>query len=308
MSIEVPTRLRAAASDLESGHSPDRTPPSLTWFVAETGTGPLRLGLPCGAAAPPHAAAAALLLAEAEAVLTALDAAHGEPLAWSWVARSHAPAPGPHAGLVLRSHVDPATCVQLPWAWWRARQCRAQASTDWVEAFAWPEVPATLRAGRLRLSAQELDDLEPGGAVLWSAPAASGWRAALVPDGCQAALAEVWLAGPPGASPLSPRQAAPGELSLPADGGDVPVPGPDDAEGTGRLCELRFDLARPLSPRLLAGAGEAGGATPGPTRSLVHLWQCAESRQPECRLASGHLLPWGDGWALVIDSLEIEEN
>lgn len=306
MLIEAPTRLCAAASDPGGDPAADRAPPSLTWFVAETGTGPLGLGLPCGAAPPPHAAAAALLLADAEAVLAALDVAHGEPLAWSWVARAHAPAPGPYAGLMLRSHTDPATCVQLPWTWWRARQGRAQASTDWVEVFAWPEVPATLRAGRLRLSAQELDDLEPGGAVLWPAAAAPGWRGTLVPAACQEALVEVWLAGPPGASPLSPRLAGPCEPPLPADGEDVPVPEPHDVEGTGRLCELRFDLERPLSPRFLAGAGEAGGASPGPTRSLVHLWQCAESRQPECWLASGHLLPWGDGWALVIESLGYE--
>ncbi len=308
MLIEAPTRLRAAASDLESGQSPDGASPSLTWFIADSGAGPLGLGVPCGAAAPPHAAAAAVLLADAEPVPAALDIAQGEPLAWSWVAQPHAPAPGPSSGLVLRSRTDPATCVHLPWAWWRARQSRAHAVADWAEAFEWPEVPATLRAGRLRLSAQELDDLEPGGAVLWAAPAARGWRAALVPDACQDALLEVWLAGPPGASPLSPRLAAPGEPPLPADGGDLPVPEPHDADGTGRLCELRFELVRPLSPRLLAGAGEAGGATPGPTRSLVQLWQCAERRQPECRLASGHLLPWGDGWALVIDSLEIEED
>ena len=153
MLIEAPTRLRAAASDLASGQFPDGASPSLTWFIADSGAGPLGLGVSCGAAAPPHAAAAALLLADAEPVLAALDIAQGEPLAWSWVAQPHAPAPGPSSGLVLRSRTDPATCVRLPWAWWRARQSRAHAVADWAEAFEWPEVPATLRAGRLRLSA-----------------------------------------------------------------------------------------------------------------------------------------------------------
>ena len=37
------------------------------------------------------------------------------------------------------------------------------------------------------------------------------------------------------------------------------------------------------------------------------LWRCAGAIGPAQQLASGRLMPWGDGWALALESLDDDE-
>jgi hypothetical protein len=58
-------------------------------------------------------------------------------------------------------------------------------------------------------------------------------------------------------------------------------------------------------PTPMAAAGLAGwlDGPVGPAGPAASLWRRAAARQPACRLAGGRLMPWGDGWALSIESV-----
>jgi hypothetical protein len=72
-------------------------------------------------------------------------------------------------------------------------------------------------------------------------------------------------------------------------------------------CELRLDLPLGVSAHRLAGwqaAGDAGEIVRLAESGLrAALWRAATPRHAELRLAAGTLMPWGDGWALAVETL-----
>jgi hypothetical protein len=55
-----------------------------------------------------------------------------------------------------------------------------------------------------------------------------------------------------------------------------------------------------LPPAQLAGWATGSLVELAPRASL---WRCAGPTEPERFLAGGRLLPWGDGWAMLIESI-----
>ena len=304
MAPDTLTRARAPSAELAQPAEADRAhrpasrqrPLTPAWFVADTSSGSLGLALTQGATPPRHAADAALALWAIEPLLVALDAASAEPLHWRWQPQRPTPAPG----LSLCPRGDSGVHVHLPWTWLQTQSSPGDPckSSSWVQAFEWPRVPATIRAGQLRLSAEELDELEPGGAVLWHMAGMGPWNGRLVCEAGAIDLASVELCGAADVGPLAPRLVRP-QPAQPAQPARPAAP----TEGHGRLCELRLELASPFDPRhLIAGHADANPHRL-PTYGCATLWQCAEGPHAERRLASGQLMPWGDAWALAIESL-----
>lgn len=267
------------------GSGPCATPLG-TWFEAPTAFGPMRLC--AGAAATParHAADAAVLLHDCEDLLAGLDACAGQALAWRW--SPTAPA-GQALAAQARTHWRAPPCqLFAPWAWWRSLPAPAE---PWRRQLQWPEVPVVLGIARLRLSDADLTQLEPGGAVMLPASQQPGWR------GLLRCADESMLGGVPVdlASPLSPALAADGRF---AEGlvafGDAGVP-----------CEVRLTVPPAMSGERLAGWSAAGLGPAGPAASL---WRCAGEHGPARRLAEGTLMPWGDGWALALQSVTVQHE
>jgi hypothetical protein len=269
-----------------------------TWFEAPTAHGPLRLylGEPDGPAV--HAASAALALQRAGGLLAELDAWLGDAAPdWRWMpagtgASSAAniaasPAIGPAtAPTTLRlPWRDSAHQLIVPWAWLRAQ---AAAPDALAARWHWPATEALLAAAWLRLSADELRQLEPGGAVLLPASMRPGWTGRL------RGLAE---ADDAGVAVALDDPAAPCVLPGPATAQQAAPAAP------GRLYELRLHLSRAIpADRLTAWHAQPLADAMAPELAAT-LWQLPAAREPGCGLAHGRLLPWGDGWALLIDGL-----
>jgi hypothetical protein len=249
----------------------------------------LYLGEPAGPA--PHAAAAALALQRAGELLFELDAWLGDDAPdWRWV--PDAAAAGSAAATALGPTVlrlpwrDTTHQLIVPWPWLRAQPASpaALAARWW-----WPATEAVLAIARLHLSAAELQQLEPGGAVLLPASMRPGWSGRL------RGLAEDVDAGVPVAldDPASPRL-------LPA-----PAPSLPDPAGlaAGRLCEVRLHLPHAIPADRLAGWHQQPLADAVTPELAATLWLLAAGCEPACCLAHGRLLPWGDGWALLLHAL-----
>jgi hypothetical protein len=56
----------------------------------------------------------------------------------------------------------------------------------------------------------------------------------------------------------------------------------------------------PLTPAQLAGWADGAALELAPRASL---WRCAGPTEPERYLAGGRLLPWGAGWAMLVESI-----
>ncbi len=257
-----------------------------SWFEASTPHGPLQLylGEPAGPAS--HAAAAALALQRAAHLLDLLDDWLGDAAPeWRWQ-------PDTTTGITTRRGPTMLrlpwrdSCHQLiaPWRWLRGLPPPPEALAERLQ---WPAIEAVLAMARLSLSADEMQQLEPGGAVLLPDSMKPGWTGRLrtAHEDADAGVAVQLddLARPlvlPGTAPrLQPAGAA------------------------GRLCELRLDLHSALPASNLAGwhPDAPQGAVAGDLAAT--LWQQPAGREPARCLAHGRLLPWGDGWALLVDGL-----
>lgn len=227
-----------------------------------------------------HAADAAIALHDAEELLGVLDDWCGAALDWRWAPQAGRQATD--AQLALRCGEGWARLL-CTWDWLRALPAPMAALAGRLR---WPPVPAVVQAGLLRLATEELALLEPGGLLLLPASMQSPWQGSLrgVDEAPDVGIAlEI---GDPAAPQLRRRPAAP----LAAGGGEV-------------LCEVRLYAPPTLAGDHLAGWHETGldlGAFGG----RAALWRCADSASPALCLAGGRLLPWGDGWALRLESVE----
>lgn len=264
---------RAVSSEAE-------TPPRRTQALAfDADVQGQRLRLCIGGHAR-HAVDAALALADCEELLAALDAWCGNALDWRWQPASPAPATDAQVALRWRNGFVHLLCT---WQWLRSM---APPPAGLAERLRWPPVAVVVCGGLLRMSALELQQLEPGGAVVVPAAMGAPWAGALrgideAPDGGIALQIDT-----PAAPRLLPRPAA---LAA-AGSGDV-------------LCEVRLAAPAALAGEHLAGWREDELDLRGfdPRASL---WRCASAEAPAQQLASGQLLPWGDGHVLLVETVE----
>ena len=263
---------------------PLTAPTQGTRFEAPTQHGLLQLLARTDLDSAGCAAQAAVLLEGCADLLGALDAWLGQDLAWRWPASNPVLTPGadgPHWPAA-------ASQLQAPWALWRALPAPPPLL---AQGLLWPEREAVLSLGWLALDADELAALEPGGAVLLPLVPGGG------PDNSTAcrlrALDEA--PGPQVGLPLAWRPDRPPRLLPPGGPGPDAQPGP----AAGTLCEFRLSHPVPLPGRLLTGwADPVLPATP-PDAGLY---------RGGAALASGTLVPWGDGWALLVRSLATAES
>ena len=256
-------------------------------FEAPTAAGSLRLWVH---GIVRHAADAAVLLETCAPLLDALDAWLDFSLVWRWsqpgaTADTLAPQARAQWSREARQpddgHGQPSCRIDLPWALLRGLAAPAEPLAAQLR---WTLTPGVLVLTQMRLDDDELAALEPGGAVLLPASMAAGWQGRLRSSNEPAAP----LAGLPVAlpTPWTPEPITV-EWATPYEGDD--------------LCELRLGLPRPMDARALAGWQRI---EPIETDARASLWRCAGEAGPARYLAGGVLMPWGDGWALRIDSLD----
>jgi hypothetical protein len=317
--LDTPRAALAAGDDLSAKASATAAPacmPRGGVFEVAVPAGPLRLRIDTPALR--HALDAAIALQRCEPLLLALEAWLRQPLDWRWTEIPQAPAPrGSQVRLPWRldagapgpGDTTPQGSLELPWALLRALPAPDAALAALLQA---PLLPAQLLLSRPPLQAEEMQSLEPGGALLlpesFSGPW-QGWLSAAGEDGGVPVRLE---------SPLAPRLASTdGSVAYtvrpePVEG---PAAQPGDRASTSSArtdsfhcggnhfpsCEVRLELPRALPLACLAG-WQAGamieGAGPG-----ASLWLRAHERAPALCLARGRLMPWGGGWALAIEAL-----
>ncbi len=260
-----------------------------SWFEAPCAFGSVRLCVEPGGEAARHAADAALALRRCEPLLAALDDWIGVDLAWRWVA---APPPGAAGGVATARRrgdaQEPECVVSWPWAMLRALPAPPPAAR-----LEWPVVAAVLVLARLQLGLDELGLLEPGGAVLVPQSMLPPWHGTL-----RSADEAVGGVAVDLSTPWRPRLAG-------KDASAAACATPADPQRT--ACELRLDLALGVSAQRLAGwcDGDAGDIVHLAESGLrAALWRSASPRQAEQGLAGGRMMPWGDGWAFALESLE----
>jgi hypothetical protein len=283
-----------------------------TWFEAASRYGPLRLctGAVCGVAR--HAADAALALHRCEELLGALDRWTGLELDWRWapspparmVSGSDARAwwrPGAGVQVTDSTSQDPECLIAWPWGLLRALPAPGDVL---VRQLQWLTVPVVLTISRLRIGADELGLLEPGGALVLPQSLLPPWHGVLRGDGEPAgagcgvpvALASPW-------KPVLVNTRAPADDSDDSDDDTLFDAGLGTAQtiaGERCLCEVRLATPHALAGDRLTGWFESELSEVGPHATL---WRCASARAPALCLAIGRLMPWGDGWALGLESL-----
>jgi len=255
-------------------------------FEAPTAAGSLRLW---AHGVVRHAADAAVLLETCAPLLDALDGWIDFALAWRWCPPDpkggatvpHARAQWSAEARTPDSQGQPSCRIDLPWALLRGM---AAPPEPLAAQLRWVMTPAVLVLTQMRLDDDDLAALEPGGVVLVPASMTVGWQGRLRPSD----EAAVPLAGLPVAlpTPWTPEPITV-EWATPYEGDE--------------LCELRLGLPRPMDARSLAGWQRI---EPIEAEARASLWRCANEAGPARYLASGVLMPWGDGWALRVDSLE----
>jgi hypothetical protein len=283
-----------AAIDIAHADTQPVTPMSaaptaaLTRFDALARGGALSLHVEGTLAA--HAAQAALLLDRCDALLDALDAWLHMALDWRWVPEPQAdaaPRPCATARCTIEGDAQPASplaCrLELPWPLLRSIGAPADALSARLQ---WRAVPAVLVVSQPAIDEAELRLLERGGAIVLPESMRPPWRGHLrVPN------------------------------EAPGDGVLVDLPAADTAQLLGHaapesaaalpsggrpFCEVRMTPTRALNPSHLAGWAEGTTIELAPRASL---WRCAGPTEAERYLAGGRLLPWGDGWAMLIESI-----
>lgn len=254
-----------------------------TWFEAPTAHGPLQLylGEPQGPAT--HACGAALALNRASRLLDGLDGWLGDAAPdWRWQ-----PDTTTQRGPTMLRLPWRDSCHQLiaPWGWLRSLPPPPQALAAGLH---WPAIDAVLAIAQLPLRPDELQQLERGGAVVLPESMRPGWTGQLRTH-AEAPAAGIAVALD---EPAQPRV-------LPG----TPLSNPGTHAATGRACEVRLHLSHAVPADHLAGwRGESLQQALSP-HLAASLWQHAAAREPARCLAHGRLLPWGDGWALLIDGL-----
>ena len=261
--------------------------PEMTRFDAATRFGVMSLQVDGAPAA--NAAAAALLLDRCDALRDALDAWLHVALDWRWVDAAPADqAPRPCASAQGAIDGDDSSAgalawrLEVPWALLRSLSAPPESLAKHLQ---WGVVPAVLVVSQPAIDEAELRLLERGGAVVLPESMRAPWRG---------------------------RMHAPQERA--GDGLVVELPAADSArlaaatmttagssEPDGRpSCEVRMTTAAPVAPAQLAGWAPESTVDLAPRASL---WRCAGPTEPERYLAGGRLLPWGDGWAMLIESI-----
>jgi hypothetical protein len=199
-----------------------------------------------------------------------------------------------HASARWRGETPQQQClVSWPWAWLRSMPPPPPALASKLE---WPLVDAVLVLAELQVDPAELALLEPGGAVLVPQALQPPWHGSLrgADEAPQASVA-VDLSVP-WRPRLVARDAPPPVASLAAD--------PARA-----ACELRLDLPLGVSAQRLAGwrrEGDAGEIVQLPEAGLrAALWRRGAAGQGAQALAGGRLMPWGDGWALAVETVPL---
>ncbi len=295
--FDAPPSVNAQAASQEEG----------TWFEAPTRFGRLRLRTASGVAR--HAAEAALALDRCEPLLASLDAWTGLDLAWCWsTARSGRLATGSGACAVWRSDAGAgpgpspsggsAGLIVWPWGLLRALPAPAQALAQQLQ---WSAVPVLLSIAQLRISIDELRQLEPGGAVLLPPSLRPAWLGMLRSAG------ESTYAGfgvPVSLESLfKPRLV---KIRARADA-TAAIADPSSAAGDGdmQLCEVRLATHHAVAGDQLTGWFDTELGEAGPQASL---WRCATPSEAAFCMAIGRLMPWGHGWALALEALCEEEN
>jgi hypothetical protein len=263
--------------------APAAAPAPWAAFEAPTAEGTVRLWVHDSVR---HAADAAVALESCAALLDGLDGWFGFAPAWRWCAPG-TPSGGvaPHARAQWhRETTGPAACrLELPWSLLRQLDAPSDALAAQLH---WSSASATLVLAQMQLDEAELEALEPGGAVLLANSMAAPWQGwlraadegAAAGTGLPVRLADPWQ---PQALPSADRARPCG----PADG---------------PLYEVRLALPRPFDTAQLAGWQGADGGEP---ESRASLWRCAGNGGAARFLASGALMPWGDGWALHVETL-----
>ena len=250
-------------------------------FEATTDTGLLRLSIRTQVR---HAADAAIVLAECDPLLGALDDWCGATLDWRWVGslplrRTAADVASASWSPSAAGAALPVVTLEIDWTLLRSRPVPPAKFGD---GFRWACTPAVVAISQQALGADELASLEPGGAVLLPESLSEPWRGLM-----RAAI-----------EPAYPGVGVPVELLSPnAVRGIVLEHRGPAAAAVGSTHEVRIPMAGVVGCDRLAGwfDGEIGPISPS-----AALWSCAAPGTPARCLAQGELLPWGDGWALAI--------
>jgi len=286
------TVARFAATPRAGG---DATALGGVWFEAASRAGKLRLYT--GGTAR-HAADAALALYGCEELICALDEWLGAALDWRWIAApTTVTALASHARVHWRrdgfaggeaSGKRPVCRLEVPWALVRTLPAPGEALAGRLR---WPDVPALLTVSQLRIPAEELALLEPGGAVLLPESMSPVWSGSLrTLDAPVDAGLPVVLRSPTSVC----RVAAVGAPAVAAQATAAAGARTDVA------CEVRLALAGAVPGDRLAPWFEGELSEAGPRAGL---WRCAAGREPARCLATGELFPWGDGWALALSNI-----
>jgi hypothetical protein len=266
--------MRPGAAVIEIERPAPRPADASTWFEAATERGPLHLNLP---AAARHAADAAIALHRCETLIAGLELWARRDLDWRWTAPPARESQCDGTQVLLHWRAAEARLI-CPWAWLRALPPPDDA---WAADLHWPALAATLTIEQLRLSADELGALEPGGAIVLPSSMRPGWQGRLrsADEAADAGIAVELM--PPIAARLVPQAAA--EVTSFGEAGGTP-------------CEIRLDLLQAVSADRLTGW--RGDPLP-PVGPGAGLWRADGAAE----LARGRLMPWGDGWALCIEAL-----
>jgi hypothetical protein len=265
---------------------PQASADSGTRFQAETrgGTMTLRLDGPPAS----HAAEAALLLDRCDQLLDALDAWLHMAIDWRWLdADASAAATTPCATATCAIAQDEPSlralqaCIDVPWPLLRSVDAPPETLAHELQ---WRAMPALLVLSQPAIDESELRLLEVGGAVVLPESMRMPWPGRLrAADeaACDGVVLEV-------STPDSAR--LPERRPLPLDRPTAERP----------PCEVRVAATAPLAPAQLAGWATGSTLELAPRASL---WRCAGPTEPERYLAGGRLLPWGDGWAMLVESV-----
>jgi hypothetical protein len=248
-------------------------------YDAATPFGPVRLTAR-GETPVRHAADAAIALIRHDSLLDALEAWIGQPLDWRWTA---SPQPASVARVAICTS-DPGCEVALPLTLLRA----LPAPQDVLrQRLRWPEVPVVCAIAALNIPADEMAQLEPGGAVVLPDSLRPDWHGVLRALEAPAADAGVPVALPSPATPgFAPRLRARAERQ--------------HAASAAQPYEVRLAAPRTLPGEYLTGWSDR---SLGDLATQASLWRVAVAASPACCLAIGRLIPWGTGWALAIETL-----
>jgi len=273
------------------------------WYEAPSPDGRLRLRIAGPRLPARHAADAAIALQHCAPLLDPLDRWTGLDLAWAWAPAPPTEAiPDSGASATWRSGVDDGSSamptqalecrIDLPW-----RLLRRLPAPDpsLGERLQWSSLRAVLSVARLRLARDDIAQLEAGGAVLLPQSLQPNWHGVLRTLG-ESARGE-------GGVPVAMNPAGRSRLLTRSSGSDAAAPADasalHDDSGVG-ACEVRLAVERALPASHFTGWAELELGDVGPQASL---WRCGSEQRAALCLAVGALMPWGDGWALALESV-----